>query len=131
MKYKMIAAILALTVMCWAQTATQTSPAPQQSTTSGEKTKCSCCDKISCDKADAKDTKACCARHDMKAGDSKGMASCCGGKDAKSCMKDDKMASSCKDCCAKDKTAAACCNHESGKQCGNGCCGSKKAETKA
>ena len=133
MKYKMIAAILALTVMGWAQTAAQTSPStPQQSTAPAEKGKCSCCDKMSADKADAKDGHACCAHHDMKAGDDKEMASCCGGKDAKSCMKDDKTAASCcKESCGKDKTAADCCDRANGKDCGKGCCASKKAEKPA
>lgn len=133
MKYKMMAAILALTVMCWAQTATQTSPStPQQSTAPAEKGKCSCCDKMSADKTGAADAHACCAHHDMKAADGKEMASCCGGKDAKSCMKDDKTATSCcKENCSKDKTAANCCDRANGKECGKGCCASKKAEKPA
>lgn len=125
MKYKMIAVVLALTVMSWAQTATQTAPsAPQQSTAPTEKAKCPCCDKMAT--ADAKDAHACCAHHDMKGGDGKEMASCCsgkeaasccGGKDAKSCMRSD-----------KDKTAAACCGGNCGKECGEACCSGKKTE---
>ncbi len=124
MKHKMLALILALTVVSWAQEATQTAPAaPQQST---EKAKCPCCDKTA--SADAKGE--CCAHHDhaMASGDMKGMScsrkdgkSCCGGKDAKSCMKGEKGESCCKDC-GKDKTASACC----GGKCEKDCC--KKME---
>ena len=99
MKCKLIAVVLALTVMSWAQTATQAAPSttPQQSTAPADKDKCPCCEKMA--SADAKDAHSCCAHHDMKAGDMKagdmkGMASCCkdkasccDGKDAKSCMR--------------------------------------------
>jgi len=116
MKHKMIALILALTVMSWAQTTTQTSPTtPQQSTTPAEKGKCPCCDKMST--ADAKEGPACCAHHADNGAAGKevascctgeGAKSCCGGKDAKSCMRNGKdKAACCSDC--KDKTAAACC----------------------
>ena len=126
MKHKLFALILALTVMSWAQTATQPAPAaPEQSTS--EKAKCACCDKMA---ADSKDGHAACMRHDN--GDAKDMASCCsgkegksccGGKDAKSCMKDEKAAASCcKD--GKDRMAS-CCDRKAAKQCGKGCCGSK------
>lgn len=132
MKYKTIALMLALTVMTWAQTSTQTAPsAPQQSTAPVDKAKAGCCDKMG--SADAKEGHASCAR--MKAEGGKEMASCCAGKDAaasccagkdaKSCMKGDKgkMAGSCcGDKCGKDKTAAACCG---GKDCEKGCCSSK------
>lgn len=125
MKHKMLALILALTVVSWAQEATQTAPAtPQQST---EKAKCACCDKTA--SADAKGE--CCAHHDhaMGSGEKDAMScsrkdgkSCCGGKDAQSCMKGDKGASCCKDC-GKDKTASSCC----GGKCEKDCC--KKMET--
>lgn len=131
MKHKMLALILALTVVSWAQEATQTTPsAPQQSTAPADKAKCACCDKMA--SADAKGEHSCCAHHDHSA-DTKDMASgagkdgksCCGGKDAKSCMRAEKGAGSCcKDSCAKDKTAAANC----GDKCGKGCCSSKKME---
>jgi len=137
MKCKMMAVILALTVMTWAQTATQTAPStPQQSTAPAEKAKCACCDKMAA--AGTKDAQACCAHHGKHASD-KEMASCCGGKDAKSCMKNDKDAvagSCCKDACSKescgkDKTASACCGADRGKGCEKGCCSSKKAEKTA
>jgi hypothetical protein len=133
MKYKMLALILALTVLSWAQTATPTTPStPQQSTVPANKVKCPCCEKMAA--ADAKDAPACCAHHDMKSG--MGDMKDKDGKEAVSCMKNDKdqaTAPCCndacsKDSCEKDKTAAACC---AGK-CGNdekGCC--KKTEKTA
>src|SRR5215475_12488693 len=102
MKYKLMSLILALTVMSWAQTATQTMPsAPDQ--TAPDKAKCACCDKMA--KSDSKDSHAACMRtHDGKEMASccagKDEKSCCGGKDAASCMKDGKMAESC--CRGKD-----------------------------
>jgi hypothetical protein len=152
MKFKMIALVLALTLMSWAQTATQTAPsAPQQSTVPAEKAKCPCCDKMA--NADTKDAPACCTHHDMRghtmdAKDSKEMASCCAGKGAKSgdckegmaCMKNDKdkaAASCCKDACdkdgvscGKDKTAASCCGNGCGQDGKKGCC-SEKTEKSA
>lgn len=122
MKHKILALMLALTMMSWAQTATQTEPsAPQKS-----EAKCACCDKMA--SADSKDNGMSCARHNASAKDGKGCCagkeamSCCSGKDGKSCMKDDKNAASC--CKGKDKTASACC----GKDCKGDCC-SKKAES--
>lgn len=131
MKRNVLALILALTVVSWAQTATQSAPStPQQSTT--EKAKCACCDKM----AESKDGHTACMRH-AKNGDAKQMASCCAGnnggsccgKDAKSCMKDDNSASCSKDGCCKqkDKTASCC----TGKSCCKGCCGSNKTEKPA
>jgi hypothetical protein len=127
-KYKLIAVVLALTAMSWAQTATPTEPAtPQQSTSPAKNAKCPCCEKMA--SADAKDADSCCAHHhDMKAGGKEMSccagkdAKCCGGKDAKSCMKGDKTAASCcKDGCSKDNTASSCCKSK------EGCC-SKKTE---
>lgn len=134
MKHKIFALILALTVVTFAQTATQTTPsAPEQS--SPEKAKPACCDKMS---ADSKGGHGSCMRHGH--GDAKEMASCCagkeaasccGGKDAKSCMKDDKTAASCcKEGCGKAKMAS-CCDRKAAKQCGRGCCGSNKSEKQA
>ena len=143
MRYKMLALILALTVLSWAQTATQTpASTPQQSTAPADKAKCGCCDKMTA--ADSKDAPACCAHHDMQAKDGKETASgksamsCCSGKDAKSCMRSgkEKTATSCckdgcsKDSCGKDKTAAACCGTTCSKD-GKGCCSSKKTEKTA
>jgi len=130
MKSKILALILALTVVSWAQTATQATPSDStQNSAPADKAKASCCNKMgangaSCPrhgKKEAKDMASCCG--------SKEMNSCCGGKDAKSCMKDDKSAASCcKDGCGKDKTAKACC---SGKECEKGCCSSSKSEKTA
>lgn len=127
MKHKMLALILALTVVSWAQTATQTAPSGSQPSTAPEKAKCACCDKMA--SSDSKDAHAAC----MQKHGGEDMASCCSGKDgksccagngAKSCMKDGKTAGSGgKDCCARenDKTAS-CCDRKSGKECGKGCC---------
>ena len=140
MKHKIIALILALTIVSWAQTATQNAPAtPAQSTTPTEKGKCPCCDKMAA--GDTKDSSACCARHDHHSGDSKEMSSCCpgkdaksccGGSDAKSCMKNDKGNPACCADCGKDKTAAACCGGNCGKEGERGCCcGANKTEKTA
>jgi len=124
MKHTLLALILALTAVSWAQDAT---PAPStEPQTSTEKQKCACCDKMSA--SDSKDMKMC-ARHGKHAKGAKG--SCCAGekamsccsKDGKSCMKDDKTAAACCKNCGKDKTASSCC----GKDCVEGCC-SKNVE---
>ncbi|HTT19449.1 MAG TPA: hypothetical protein VMG82_10910 [Candidatus Sulfotelmatobacter sp.] len=133
MKSKMLALILALTVISWAQTATQTTPSTAQQSTAPEKAKCACCDKMSDAKGGqgacmhnhgGKDMASCCNGKDEK--------SCCGGKDAKSCMKDDKTAASCcKDCRGKEKDkTASCCDRKAGKEC-KGCCGGNKSEKPA
>lgn len=123
MKHTLLALILALTAVSWAQDAPPAPSTDQQ--TSTEKQKCACCDKMA--SSDSKDMKMC-ARHGKQAKGGKG--SCCAGekamsccsKDGKSCMKDDKAAACCKSC-GKDKTATSCC----GKDCGGSCC-SKKVE---
>ena len=127
MKSKMLALILALTVISWAQTATQSTPSTPQQGTATESAKCACCDKMS----PAKDGHAAC----MHNNGGKDMASCCagkhekpccGGKDAKSCMKDGH------DCCGKDKeNSASCCDRKAGKECGKGCCKGNKSEKQA
>jgi hypothetical protein len=118
MKYKIIALILALTIVSWAQTATQNAPATaQQSAAPAEKGKCPCCDKMA---ADSKDNPACCAHRAQHSGNAKEVASCCSGKDGKSCCggdakscprgdKDKTAKSCCGDSCCKDKMAAAGC----------------------
>jgi hypothetical protein len=54
--------LLALTVVSWAQTATQTTRStPPQSSAPAEKAKCACCDKMAA--ADTKDAHASCADH--------------------------------------------------------------------
>jgi hypothetical protein len=124
MKHKLLALLLALTVVSFAQTATQTAPSDPQAGASAEK-KCACCNKAA--SADAKDAGQC---ERMKSADGKEM-SCCGGKDAKSCMKGDKdkaAMSCCKDGCGKDKTASASCGKACGKECKNGGCSSNKSE---
>src|SRR5215475_11578829 len=113
MKHKMLALILALTLVSCAQTATQAAPSGAQQSTTPEKAKCACCDKMA--SSDSKDAHAAC----MRKNGGKDMASCCSGKDAKSCMKDSKMAGSgCKDCCAKENVkSASCCDRKAGKEC--------------
>ena len=130
MKSKIFTLILALTVVSWAQTSTQTAPSdPTQNSAPADKAKASCCDKMagngaSCPrhgKKDAKDMASCCGGKEMK--------SCCGGKDAKSCMKADKDAAGCcKDGCGTDKAAKSCCGD---KECEKGCCSSMKSEKTA
>ncbi|HZC24256.1 MAG TPA: hypothetical protein VE866_13015 [Candidatus Binatia bacterium] len=119
MKSKIFALILALTVVSWAQTSSQSAPSDStQNAAPAEKAKASCCDKMGA-------TGASCPRHGKK--DAKDMASCCGGKGAMSCMKDDKTAAGCcKDSCGKDKTAKACCG---GKECRKGCSSMKSDKT--
>lgn len=140
MKYKVLALILALTVVSWAQKATQTAPPDlQQNAAPAEKAKCSCCDKMA--SSDAKDGQSCCARHghhagmkDMSCCAGKNGKPCGGGKDAKSCMRGDKnVASCCKGrCCgkdAKDKTAISCCGGKCSRDDMKGCCSQMKGET--
>lgn len=129
MKHKILALVLALTAMSWAQSVIPTEPsAPQKSAA-----KCACCDKMA--SADSKDGGMSCSRHSASSKDGKEAASCCGGKeamsccsgkDSKSCMKEAKNAASCcKDGCCKDKKASAsCCD----KDCKEGCC-SKKTQS--
>ena len=128
MKYKMLALILALTVVSWAQTTTQNTPSTPQPSTAPEKAKCACCDKMAA--SDSKDAHAACMHnHDGKEMASccagKDEKSCCGGSDVKSCMKDGKMT----DCC-KGKDGMNC-DRKDGKDCLKGCCGSNKNEKPA
>ena len=131
MKRKLFAVILALTVMSWAQTATQTTPS--QSPAPADKGRPSCCEKMTngskggspaCMRhKDSKEMASCCSGKDG--------ASCCGGKDAKECMKDGKCSGACcKEGSATDKTAS-CCDRKAGKECGKGCCASNKSEKPA
>jgi len=127
MKHTCLALILALTVASWAQTSTQPTP----STSTPDRAKCACCDKI----ASAKDG-ASCQRHGMNDATGKASccagkdaASCCGGKDGKSCMNDEKASTSCcKDGCGKEKTAASCCGNRCGKD-EKSCCSGKDEKT--
>jgi hypothetical protein len=126
MKNKVLALILALTAISWAQTSTQIAPSEQQKST--EPANHGCCNKTA--SADGKDA-AMCARHAKHGkhaknccGGTKEAMACCGGKDSKSCMKDAKAAASCCKDCGKDQAASACC----GKDCKESCC-SKSTET--
>lgn len=128
MKLKLIALILALTVVSWAQTATPNPTSePQQSTAPAEAKACPCCDKAA--SAESKDGQASCAHHAMMAAEGKepaccarkDKASCCSGKDGMSCKRE-----------GKDKTAMACCDGEKcGKDCQKGCSSAKQGEKKA
>lgn len=132
MKHKLIALLLASTMMSWAQTSTpnQAPPSDQKPAVADAKAGCPCCDKMSghadmhegmaCmrqtsakkkDKSSKKEAMACCGK-DMK-------ASCCAGKDGQSCSKDGKMA-----CCEGKPGEAkemACCAGKDGKA--HECCG--------
>ncbi len=134
MKHKVLALIIALTVVSWAQTETQTPTTGSQQ--SAEKGKSACCEKMAANgkhhaacmrKHDAKETASCCEGKDEK--------SCCAGKDAKSSMKDDKnTTANCNNCCGKEKDKAAsasCCDHKNGKACCKGCGGTNKSEKPA
>lgn len=132
MKYKMLVLMLALTVVSWAQTATQTAPATTEQSAGPADTGKSCCDKMAA--GDKKDMATSCMRHKGDAADGKEMSSCCGDKkamcscckDAKSCMKGEKgkAAACCKEGCDQGKTASACCGGKDKK----GCCQSKTME---
>lgn len=124
MKFKLFAMILALAVVSFAQTATQTTPATEQkqSAQSDDNKDATACQKM----MDGKDG-SCCMHHDMAAKDGKEAMTCCGGKNAKSCKKvmknsKDKMAAMCGDgkCCGKD--AKDCCKHDD-KEMAMACCG--------
>src|SRR5260370_21622430 len=95
MRYRMLALIIALTMVSWAQKATQTTPSTPQQSTASEKSKCACCDKVA--SSDSKDAHAACmGKHEGKEMASccagKDEKTCCSGKDAKSCMNDVKIA---------------------------------------
>jgi len=131
MRHKLFAAILALTVMSWAQTSTQT--APSQNPSPAEKAKPTCCQKMA---NGAKDGGPTCMRHK----DGKEMASCCAGKegasccsgkDATACMKDGKCTAGCSKEGSGTEKAASCRDRKAGKDCGKGCCSSSKSEKAA
>jgi hypothetical protein len=126
MRHKIVVLILALTVVSWAQTATQNTPSTSQQSAAPEKVKPACCDKMA--PSDSKDAHAACMRQHKEMASccaGKDEKSCCDGKDAKSCMKDAKMA----DCC-KGKDGMKC-DRKAGKDCGKECCGSNKSEKPA
>jgi hypothetical protein len=144
MNFKVIALALTLTVACWAQTSSQTSPVNPEKPAAGTAAQSAAChhgeakDGCCCTKMSGagKDAMSCCAHHDAAAGkdsmpcchheakDGEQTVACCNGKDGKSCMKEDKTLSS--------STAAGCC--AKGASCGKGmtCCDSAKdAQTTA
>ena len=132
-KYKLIAFVLALTVMSWAQSTTPTqTPAPEQKSAPADaKATCPCCDKMAsadhkdahacmhpkATSADGKDAMSCCAGKDAT-----GAASCCGGKDGKSCSKGDKESAA---SCGKsgEDHAMACCSGKDDASSAHSCCG--------
>ena len=111
MKYKTIAFFLVLTLLSWAQTATQNpAPAPDQQKSDQANAGCPCCDAT----AQSKDHHGCCM-HDASAKKTDGNMDCCSGKnatccgkDAKSCKKGDKASAS---CCGSDKDHNKACCH--------------------
>ena len=116
MKFRLIALVLALSFVVWAQdnpsaSTPQATPAPETK---------SCCHHA----ADAKDAKGCCHHASNDAKDMAGCCgkdkcemkdgkSCCNGKDMKASMKECKKNGGCKDgkCCgaAAEKSAMKCC----------------------
>jgi hypothetical protein len=123
MNYRIFALILTLTVISWAQTASQRAPSTSEQP---NKANCACCDKMA--KSDSKDGHTAC----MRKHDGKEMASCCAGREAKSCSGKDAA------CCTKDsKMSESCCekkdgmkcDRKAGKDCGKDCCNSKTEKT--
>jgi hypothetical protein len=134
MRLRLIALILALSAVSWAQTATQSTP-PQGAAPS-EATTCPCCDKGA--SADAKEGHACCAHHAMASTEGKepaccagkDKATCCGGKDAKSCKRtgDDKTATACGSDKKCGKDCAEGCASKQDEKTSNSCCGTHCAD---
>src|ERR1039458_196939 len=110
MRHKLIALVLALTAVSWAQTATQTatSTSPQNTAPSDAKA-CPGCNKMASADMQVKDGPACCMRPAKATTDGKepaccagkDKAACCSGKDAKSCKRN-----------RADKTAVSCCSNQ-------------------
>jgi hypothetical protein len=139
MKAKLLAILLGLSVMSWAQSATPNpTPAPEQKTAPAEaKHECPCCEKMGAmhdhaamhDHGAMKDMEGCCMHKDAAAKDGKEAMSCCAGvegkmacgheTDAKATAKDGKAPAS---CCAGGKCEGkemSCCAGEAA----HGCCG--------
>jgi len=127
MRHKLIALVLALTAVSWAQTATQTatSTSPQNTAPSDAKA-CPGCNKMASADMQVKDGPACCMRHAKATTDGKepaccagkDKAACCSGKDAKSCKRN-----------RADKTAVSCCsNQKCGGDCEKACSAGKQGE---
>lgn len=113
MKFRLLAVILTLSLVCWAQDTPSAStpnstPAPAKScchhASADAKDTMSCCGGNKCQ---MKEGKSCCAGMDMKD------AKSCSGKDMKKCMKQCKKNGGCADgkCCgaAAEKSAMNCC----------------------
>jgi hypothetical protein len=133
MKHKVFAFLLALSVMSWAQTAIQNSPAAKADPNQPDQKKaaCICCEKGS---GEAKDGASCCRHHDAAAKSSKEAMSCCAGKDAgccrdgAACKRGDQVkadAANCKDCCKHEAGKSCCMEKEKSamKCCGADRCG--------
>lgn len=115
MRNRIFAIILALTVVSWAQSSNS-----NPSTTTAEKSACSCCEKMAGSDSGKAD---CCAQHGkdgkaMAASCSREKGKCCGG-DAKSCMRAEKGKSCCSEC-GKEK-ASTCCGDKCAKACKGRC----------
>jgi len=127
MKYKMIAFFLVLTLMSWAQTATQNNPTPAPEQKGDQaKASCPCCDAT----AQTKDQHAGCMRN-ASSKDGGGKMACCSdkgttccGKDGKSCKRSDKATTACcSECNERDK--ACCAMGEHTKTTAMNCCGTQ------
>jgi hypothetical protein len=139
-KHELIAFVLALTMMSWAQSTTpnqtQTRVPEQKSAPAGPKAACPCCDKMA--SADHKGEPAC-MHPNATAKDGKGAMSCCAakdatdaapgcsGKDGKSCSTDDKAGTA---CCGDGKCGEGhempCCADKAGKKAAHNCCGGQQ-----
>jgi len=156
MRSKLLALILALNVMGWAQAATSnTAPVPEQNSAAAEaKADCPCCEKMgdvhdhaamhkdmqACmHSKDGKDGMACCAGKDSKDGmpccsgkDGKNTMACCQGKEANATAKDAKTASCCGSSSKSQEKEVSCCSAKDGKSakgcCGANSCGKQNAE---
>jgi len=119
MKHAFIALTLALTMLSWGQTKSNSKPAEAGSPDSAAKA--GCCQNM----ADMKDG-SCCAHKSAADGQSMSCCSgkdmsCCSGKDGKACMKDSKDQTAQAGCCNGDH-AKGCCTGESGDKAGMACC---------
>jgi hypothetical protein len=126
MKYKIVAFLLALTMMSWAQSAgtNQSSTSEQKPAAADAKTGCACCEKVA--SAEHKDGMAR-MRHKSgakdKAGCCSGKDSSCKGKEGKACMNDAKMADCCKEGKSSDGKETNCCSGKEGADKANCCDG--------
>jgi hypothetical protein len=124
MKRNLIAILLALTVMSWAQSTTPNQDPDRKSAPADAKPGCPCCDKMaSADHRSMHRDMTACMHHDAK--DGKEAMACCGGKDAQDassrCGKDAKA-------CSKDGKTMACCSAKDGDATSHGCCGGDSCE---